>query len=724
MRSDAIGLFWQDIPQMRLAKAPQEKRSPPRKDWLKPDYLPNLQEAIEFFSRDDIFLSDKQLIELSYSRNEVMMFDVEIYPNYFLVAFKHVKTGMYTYIESDGFGCYDAQKLQWLLQNFLVVSFNGNGFDIPICSLACKGAPLSLLMDATERIIVHQEKAWIVMKSYKCQTLECNHIDLIEVAPLSGSLKSYGGRLHCPTMQDLPFPPGTELSGPQIEITRWYCCNDLIQTEMMYEALSQELSLRGTMSQRYGMDLRSKSDAQIAEAVIAHSLNKLTRQRATKPVIPPGTVYRYQAPAYLRFATPVLQHAFSVVQAASFIVAEHGSIDPPPEFKELDIQLGGSSYTLQIGGLHSKEKKASHFANEAYELWDFDVTSYYPFIILNNKLYPKHLGSAFLIVYQAIVDERLDAKRNKRDADAKSLKIVINGSYGKLGSKYSIFYAPDLLIQTTLTGQLTLLMLIEWLEVSGISVVSANTDGIVIKPRKDQKELMQAIIKEWEKQTSFTMEGTQYKSLCSRDVNNYIAVKAEGGTKTKGAYANPWASAKDKAEWMHKNPTGTICSEAVANLLEHGIPISKTVMECTDIKKFVHVRYVKGGACKVWNKDEVPEHVTKQDLVKLAGYREYYGGTWTREGESDRAVRDLDAAYEHSKRLLVKPGETEFLGKVVRFYYSAGHNGELVYAGSGNKVPSSDGAVPMMKLPNEVPADIDYHKYIADAEKMLKAVGL
>src|SRR3546814_14028970 len=55
---------------------------------------------------------------------------------------------------------------------------------------------------------------------------------------------------------------------------------------------------------------------------------------------------------------------------------------------------------------------------------------------------------------------------NKPVAD--SLKIVINGSFGKFGSKYSILYAPNFLTQTTLTGQLSILLLIEMLEMAGI----------------------------------------------------------------------------------------------------------------------------------------------------------------------------------------------------------------------------------------------------------------
>ena len=43
------------------------------------------------------------------------------------------------------------------------------------------------------------------------------------------------------------------------------------------------------------------------------------------------------------------------------------------------------------------------------------------------------------------------------------------------------FYEPNLMISVTLTGQLTLLMLIERAERSGIPVVNDKTDGVLFR---------------------------------------------------------------------------------------------------------------------------------------------------------------------------------------------------------------------------------------------------
>jgi len=117
---------------------------------------------------------------------------------------------------------------------------------------------------------------------------------------------------------------------------------------------------------------------------------------------------------------------------------------------------------------------------------DRDVASYYPRLITTLKLFPASCGPNFLTAFNKIIDIRLDAKKKKIFSRDKGLKIVINGTSGKLSDVWSIFYAPDLTIQMTVSGQLALLMFIEWLELSGIQVISANTDGIVMLVTKDK----------------------------------------------------------------------------------------------------------------------------------------------------------------------------------------------------------------------------------------------
>ena len=200
-------------------------------------------------------------------------------------------------------------------------------------------------------------------------------------------------------------------------------------------------------------------------------------------------------------------------------------------------------------------------------------------------------------------------------------------------------------------------MLIEQLElIPNVQIKSANTDGIVVYTPKSMYELVKASYHSWEKQTGFELEETHYKALYSRDVNNYLAVKKDGGTKGKGVFAAPS---------LMKNPQYRICYNAVAEYLTNDKPIEQTIKSCTDITQFVVVRTVKGG------------------------------GTW----------------------------KGEYLGKVVRWYYS--FMGESIhYKSNNNKVATSDGAIPCMDLPQELPFDVDYNKYIEITNGILEDIGV
>jgi DNA polymerase elongation subunit (family B) len=315
---------------------------------------------------------------------------------------------------------------------------------------------------------------------------------------------------------------------------------------------------------------------------------------------------------------------------------------------------------MGIGGLHSSEKGIAFKASDTFKLVDRDVASYYPSIILNQKLYPLHLGFDFLTVYQSLVSRRLAAKRSGNKIEADMLKITINGSFGKFGSKWSALYAPDLLIQVTLTGQLSLLMMIEALEMNGVQVCSSNTDGVVMRYPRIMEDTVGRVIKDWENRTNFETEETEYAALYCRDVNNYIAIKPGGKAKTKGAYNVPEGIFR-----FHKNPTNLICVEAAIEYLAKGTPVAQTVWQCRDLRKFLTVRKVNGGAVK-------------------------------------------DGVY---------------LGKAIRWHYSTETGGEIIYAASGNKVPQSDGAKPCMDLPGSFPHDVDFARYEAEAVAILKEIA-
>ena len=58
----------------------------------------------------------------------------------------------------------------------------------------------------------------------------------------------------------------------------------------------------------------------------------------------------------------------------------------------------------------------------------------------------------------------------------------------------------------------------------------------------------------------------------------------------------------------------------------------------------------------------------------------------------------------------------------MRFYMAKGETGTINYVLSGNKVPNSEGARPMMNLA-PIPDDLDFEYYIKKAEEILYDLG-
>ncbi len=587
-----------------------------------------------------------------------VVFDVETFHNYFLVGFKHIDTGKYFYAEQLADTFFPCDVVRHAMFYFRLIGFNSRTYDLPVLELALKGASCAELKALSDEIILEDKRAANPHSPF-------NHVDLFEVAPLEGSLKIYAARVHCQRMQEIPIDPHAWLTPEQIADVREYNFNDLDNTELIYVepnyGLKPHIQLRERLGVEVKEDLRSKSDAQVAETFINARLKEITGKYPKKPEFDEDFSFNYQPPEWVEFKTPQFQDMLEIVCNAPFELDKGGSPQMPEALSNLNIKLGGCVYKMGMGGLHSSEKTAAYVADENTIIVDRDVASYYPWIIINNNLFPAHLGPEFLTVYRDDLVLRRLALKKAKDALEAGLKIAINGTFGKLGSPYSTIYSPHLLIQVTVTGQLGLLMFIEMVELAGIPVVSANTDGIVINCPKDRYDDLQAIVKLWEQKTGFDTEETRYRAIYSRDVNNYIAVKDDGECKTKGTYSER-GSAQNSA--MSKNPEGLICSDAVQAFLSKGIDVEDTIRACNDLRRFVTVRNVRGGAHK---------------------------DGW-------------------------------FLGKVVRWYYARGVTGEINYVLSGNKVPNSEGAKPLMEW-IDFPDDIDYDYYIRRAYGMLQDIG-
>ena len=601
-------------------------------------------------------------------RSNLVVCDIECYPNYFLVAFKDINNPekIKRFEMRGDEDKLDVQSIKRILRMATVITFNGIGYDIPMILYALKGANCSELREASSDIIDNGMKPWVFEKVYEVsQPAYLDHIDIFPIPEGQANLKAYSARIGCVKLQDLPYDPKRWLTPKEMDEVAAYCDNDLANTRSLFlhQEIKPNIDLRCEISKEYQFDLRSKSDAQVGELIFKNTLERKTGQRLYKPDF--NTVkkkIKYDAPDFMSFSNPSLIKLYELVTSLTYYInPKHGRIDLPVELSSEKIKVGDATYTIGIGGIHSNESSQAVVAEDDEFICDADVGSFYPSIIINGGFYPAHLGLPFYNVYKQFRDDRLAMKHDpEKKVIVQTLKIALNGSYGKLSSMYSFLYSPKMMLQVTLTGQLSLLMLIERITDAGMRVISANTDGIVIHGKKHQRAKLEDIVAVWEIETGYMMEYTEYAAIYSQSVNSYLAMKRSPDGKTSWKRKGNFASRS-----IALTGNGQVCIEAVMAYLENGTPLRKTIENCTDFLKFTNFQQVKTGAYK----------------------------------------------------------DGEYLGKVVRWYYSTDSKTPILNK-NGNKVPATQGAKPCMNLPDEFPTDVDYDWYVREAHSMLNVLGV
>jgi DNA polymerase elongation subunit (family B) len=252
------------------------------------------------------------------------------------------------------------------------------------------------------------------------------------------------------------------------------------------------------------------------------------------------------------------------------------------DFKE-HINFHNNVYSFMKGGLHTENKPEIFEADDEYEIIDWDVSSYYPAIIINNGKFPAHLGKEFLLGYKQMFDKRLElkplAKSDKRiKGIVGALKLAVNSVYGKSSDMQNWIYDRQLTMFTTITGELSLMMLIEEYELNDIHVISANTDGVTIKIKKDLISKMHEINTWWSELTQYELERTDYSKIIFSTVNDYLAIKTDGEIKKKGDFLTDFE--------LHKNKSARIVPIALERYFVNGDSVEHTISYHTNIYDF------------------------------------------------------------------------------------------------------------------------------------------
>ena len=167
-----------------------------------------------------------------------------------------------------------------------------------------------------------------------------------------------------------------------------------------------------------------------------------------------------------------------------------------------------------------------------------------------------------------------------------------------------------------------IIMLCERHELAGIHVISANTDGIIVKLPKDKREEFKEITDKWCEETKLSADSEEYNILVSRDINNYFDQQTDGKVEYKGAL-DPKQYLKD----LKKGYDMPIVAIAVSNYFLHNIPIMETLKNHKDILDFcktqnvgkqfdvVYDTVINGNITSIYSQRHVRFYVSTKGVV-------------------------------------------------------------------------------------------------------------
>jgi hypothetical protein len=495
---------------------------------------------------------------------EILIYDIECYPNYFLVCTYNIQTKQYNYYElSDNL-------LTDIIHNpsIILIGWNNHSYDDILLNYISANSSTSSnatgwnkqthkpittehLYDLSSKIIEEDELSSYI-KSLKYADKAYYSIDIKALLNPMPSLKKVQVRIKFHNVQDLPIEPGTVLTDEQKKKIAIYCKNDVDATYDIYSNHAiGHIKLRQYLAQRFQLDvtrLESASEAQTAEYVLStlatkHTILKPWEIKKTLQV--KYTINNNKrnkvhlknciAP-WIKFESSYLNTVLDKLYTIELpINPDTGYISPYHQ----PIHIYNKYYKIGIGGLHSMDNKLT-LTNENSNLIEADVFSYYPSLLIRDQLYPQGYTKEWIHKYHNIFTAREQSALNPdQKLETQALKIILNAVFGKLGSKYSSFYDPTLLLRITLTGQLALLMLIEQCGSHTIHTISANTDGVLFNLLDFHTPKFYKICNEWEKQTKLKLNFKEFKAYSRRDVNNYTAVDINNKIKNKGIFLEP-----------------------------------------------------------------------------------------------------------------------------------------------------------------------------------------
>ena len=493
----------------------------------------------------------------------LIVYDVEVFSDDWLVIFKDIETKQYTVIHND----IDELKVS-LSEECIYVGFNSKHYDQFIIKAIWSDFTPREVKEVNDYIISGgQGWEYPPLRDF---FFRFNNVDIMDDMQHGLSLKAIEGHLGLSVEEStVPFGIDRALTEDELKETAKYCMHDVDATERLVELRKDYLKNKINLGKLAGL-----SDVKAMGMTNA----KLTAALLKASARPHDDERKYQYPENL-LREYIPQEVFDFFNKM---------YDPEISDKELfsgklELSIGECPVTIGYGGIHGAIPNFIWEESETSVIRNKDVGSYYPHLCTINGYTSRNIPSPQ--IYEDVLSRRMEAKASGDKATANALKLVCNTTYGAMLNKYNDLYDPLMGRSVCISGQLYLLELAEhcFQEIESLRIVQLNTDGIMVECHPNDLGRLDEICEEWQTRTGFELETDSVTRIAQKDVNNYVEVQPSGAVKTKGGYLVRGIA---PAGAFNINNNARIVATALREYFVHGTPVEETINACDDIFQF------------------------------------------------------------------------------------------------------------------------------------------
>lgn len=398
---------------------------------------------------------------------------------------------------------------------------------------------------------------WIIVDGFKGYQIDRNFNQIrlynYDVMSKRESLKTLEGFMGNDIQEtSVPFDIDRKLTDEELQEVIKYCTHDVEQTMEVFLKRESEFNAQTDLIRTFNLPMGLIG---LTQARLAANILKARKKRLYDE-------WNIRLPETLKLD--------KYKNIADWFITKTNHF---PDTK-LNCEVSGVPHVFGWGGLHGAREKYNYTCKDDELFVMADVDQLYPTLMVKYGLLSRAIKAPEL--FSNILETSLRLKAEKKKKEREPYKRICNITYGAMGDEYNPLYDPLHRKLVCVYGQVLLVDLLEKIE-PFTELIQSNTDGILIKIKRKDFDLLDDTVFEWEERTGLKMSFDFYKKIIQKDVNNYVAVDLNGEMKRKGGYV------KELDDLDNDLP---IVNEAVVNFLTTGQKVEKTINDCNDLKMF------------------------------------------------------------------------------------------------------------------------------------------